>query len=88
MSSYALVYGCFGFGLAVFSNTVRKLPAMRRPWEHVLYFGIGTWLGTKVQDFKENNNAMLEEALAQRAELAAEREAKLAARRAAAVESS
>lgn len=38
--------------------------------------------------FKENNNAMLEEALAQRAELAAEREAKLAARRAAAVESS
>ncbi|PXF47028.1 hypothetical protein BWQ96_03218 [Gracilariopsis chorda] len=81
MSSTALAYGCMGFALAAFSNGVRKLPVMRRPWEHVMYFGIGTWLGSKVDSFKTNNKALLAEQMAKREAVAAERESRIAARK-------
>jgi hypothetical protein len=34
-----------GIGVQVYSNAVRKLPAMRHPWEHVIAAGAGAAFG-------------------------------------------
>ncbi len=61
MISYGAFMGVCGFSLACYSNMVRKLPAMRRPWEHVLYAGAGYYIGTKIPAFKEKQRADLEQ---------------------------
>lgn len=43
-----------GVGVQLYSNTVRRLPLMRHPWEHVLAFGIGGYLGMKLNEVEEN----------------------------------
>ncbi|CAN8066808.1 unnamed protein product [Agarophyton chilense] len=78
--SAAFVGGCLGFTLAAFSNGVRKLPLMRSPWEHVLYFGVGAWLGSNVKGMKERGRARVDEHMAKREAAAAAREARIAAR--------
>lgn len=81
--SSALLYGFMGAGLAVYSNAVRKLPLMRQPWEHVIYFGVGAFIGSRIEGFKESKRKQLEEKLAQREKLAAAKDARVAARNAA-----
>eukprot|EP00897_Mesotaenium_endlicherianum_P002990 jgi/Mesen1/2719/ME000168S01793 len=51
-----------GLGLCVqlYSNAVRKLPAMRHPWEHVLGMGIGAYLANGLVEWEESAAQKLE----------------------------
>ena len=37
-----------GVGLQVYSNTVRRLPMMRHPWEHVAFAIGGAWAASSL----------------------------------------
>mmetsp|Transcript_63261 Transcript_63261/g.150861 ORF Transcript_63261/g.150861 Transcript_63261/m.150861 type:complete len:86 (-) Transcript_63261:64-321(-) len=40
--SFAMIGAGYGLALQMFSNAARKLPMLRRPWEHVLVMGVGS----------------------------------------------
>mmetsp|Transcript_11875 Transcript_11875/g.35391 ORF Transcript_11875/g.35391 Transcript_11875/m.35391 type:complete len:88 (+) Transcript_11875:204-467(+) len=48
-----LIGGGMGLGVQLFSNTVRKLPLLRRPWEHVIAIGIMGWMGHKYPSWED-----------------------------------
>jgi len=47
--------GTMGFSIACTANLARKLPALRRPWEHVFFAGAGYYIGSKIPGWKEVN---------------------------------
>jgi hypothetical protein len=49
MSSYVLVGAFCGWGVNLFSNAVRKLPFMTKPYEHVLAMGVGGYAGYRLE---------------------------------------
>lgn len=59
-----LVGGLFGLGVQFYVNGVRKLPAFRNPWEHVLMFGAGAVFANYVANLEEKTAAELEGASA------------------------
>lgn len=61
-----IVWGGAGAGLAFYSNALRKLPPMRRPWEHVMLAGIGILVGGYARDFKATHREGLKADLAKR----------------------
>ena len=60
--STAFMGASSGLFISFFSNSVRKLPLMRRPWEHVILVGIMGYLGHKYPqieaDTRERVNRM------------------------------
>lgn len=76
------IWGGLGAGLAFYSNALRKLPLMRRPWEHVALFGVGLAVGGYASDFKESQRQGLRDDLARRERLMNDRKAAIAARNA------
>mmetsp|Transcript_33791 Transcript_33791/g.40835 ORF Transcript_33791/g.40835 Transcript_33791/m.40835 type:complete len:94 (-) Transcript_33791:224-505(-) len=42
-----------GLGYQCFTNTIRKLPVMHHPWEHVLCMGVGAYAATEFFDWEE-----------------------------------
>ena len=48
-----------GLGVQLYSNTVRRLPLMRHPWEHVLGMGIGGFIATRIVAVEEDTRADL-----------------------------
>eukprot|EP00170_Pyropia_yezoensis_P008425 contig_35228_g8454 len=47
--SSTLFWGAVGTLVPLMSNSLRKLPLLRRPWEHVLAFGGGVVFGNGVE---------------------------------------
>ena len=61
-----LVGGALGLGVQIVSNLVRKYPAHRHPWEHVLAIGIGAYAGQEYMKFRDKNRLQHEELIARR----------------------
>jgi hypothetical protein len=59
-----LVGSVLGAGIQMYSNAVRKLPLMRRPWEHLMWAGIGGTFGYAVRAYEERESKHLEALLA------------------------
>lgn len=62
----AVIGGSSGLFIAFFSNSVRKLPFFRRPWEHVLYMAIGTYIGYNYPTWENQELDKVNEMRAQR----------------------
>ncbi|GAB0489915.1 hypothetical protein MMPV_001142 [Pyropia vietnamensis] len=80
--SSTLLWGFVGTLVPVMSNSLRKLPLMRRPWEHVMAFGGGVMFGKCVDSATVYMESNLERVRTSRAAA----EAKIAVRRALAAE--
>ena len=48
-----------GLGVQLYSNTVRRLPLMRHPWEHLIAMGVGGFIATKIIAVEEETRADL-----------------------------
>lgn len=49
----AVIGGLAGLGIQLYVNTIRKLPLLRNPWEHVILVGAGAAFGNWLVDFEE-----------------------------------
>ncbi len=47
---------------------VRKLPVWQSPWEHVLYAGIGAYVGTKLVEYTDKTAAEVDQIIKERSE--------------------
>lgn len=47
---------------------IRKVPLMRDPWEHVLFMGLGAYMGDWLGKYETRTAAEIEEILQKRAE--------------------
>lgn len=74
----SLTGGVIGLSIALMSNGVRKLPLMRQPWDHVLYFCVGLYAGDQYNSLRERTIKELAEAEADMEKRAAERAARFA----------
>ena len=53
----ALFGGLSGFGIAMLSNGIRKLPLLRRPWEHAVLVGIMAYGGACYPELEDETLA-------------------------------
>ncbi|WZN66153.1 hypothetical protein HKI87_14g77180 [Chloropicon roscoffensis] len=60
-TSAALFGGGLGFLTQVYSNAVRQLPVLRKPWEHGLASVVGAGFGLAVIDMEERLRVYIEE---------------------------
>ncbi|GAQ80497.1 hypothetical protein KFL_000550270 [Klebsormidium nitens] len=60
VATATLVGALFGAGVQFYSNAVRKLPAMREPWKHVLGAGLGAVCANEIVKFEEKTKVELE----------------------------
>ena len=54
-----LVGAACGLTVQLYSNAVRKLPLMRHPWEHLLMFGFGGFLGHQFTKWEDQQRGEL-----------------------------
>lgn len=54
--------------LSAVALQMRKVPLMRDPWEHVLFIGLGAYVGDWLVKYEARTAAEIEETLAKRAE--------------------
>jgi len=60
VATATIVGALFGAGVQFYSNAVRKLPAMREPWKHVLGAGLGAWSANEIVKYEEKTKLELE----------------------------
>ena len=54
MSGAYVFYGALcGLGVNLFSNAVRKLPYLYRPYEHVIALGVGGYAGYRLRSWEQ-----------------------------------
>eukprot|EP00924_Labyrinthula_sp_SR-Ha-C_P014082 snap_masked-scaffold_56-processed-gene-1.49-mRNA-1 protein AED:0.43 eAED:0.43 QI:0/-1/0/1/-1/1/1/0/70 len=58
-----IIGGLIGISVNVYSNGLRKLPLMHRPWEHVIAFGVGGLAALKLKQFDEAQTENLNQKL-------------------------
>lgn len=61
-----VVGGVIGFGMQCSCNAAVKVPISRKPWLHLLYFGIGCYLGDKYPKVEASLLSELNEIRAER----------------------
>ncbi|KAK4535317.1 hypothetical protein CDCA_CDCA04G1342 [Cyanidium caldarium] len=57
----ALSGALFGLAVQFMSNSLQKLPLMRRPWEHLLWMGGGAWAGHRLGIWTAEQQKVLEQ---------------------------
>lgn len=67
MPSPAVFGAIFGVAVQLYTNGVRKLPAMRTPWAHVVWAGVGATAFTYAAQKKEELEVEVQEMIAKRA---------------------
>ncbi|QDZ24728.1 hypothetical protein HOP50_14g72650 [Chloropicon primus] len=60
-ASAALFGGALGFMTQVYSNAVRRLPVLRKPWEHGIAGLVGAGFGVGVINMEERLRVYIEE---------------------------
>ena len=38
-----MIGAVYGLAVQLYSNSLRRIPALRRPWEHVILMGVGAY---------------------------------------------
>ena len=57
----------FGFGVKALSNSLRRLPLMNQPWEHVILAGLGGYAGIKYTELAAQTVSKEDQLLSMRA---------------------
>lgn len=60
MPSAATWGALLGFGINVYANGLRKVPLMRRPWEHVIATAAGAAFGVWYADLEHSLDVKLQ----------------------------
>lgn len=59
-----MLYGALcGLGVNLFSNAVRKVPYLAKPYEHVLAVGVGGYAGYRLKNWEDRQVRELAEQL-------------------------
>mmetsp|Transcript_360 Transcript_360/g.1061 ORF Transcript_360/g.1061 Transcript_360/m.1061 type:complete len:93 (+) Transcript_360:36-314(+) len=67
MSVFSVMFGAgWGFGVACWANGMRKLPLLRRPWEHLGIMVVGGYVGYKYPIWEEQLRVDIDKIRAQR----------------------